>query len=105
MGHVETQLDRGRDLVDVLPARARRTHEALDQFVVGDLQLVAYFQHPPILLGMSAGLVLPATGTVLTSVPSEQFQAGYPQRDPSADRVTFLTALSRPSSTRGYERR
>src|SRR5690606_20318107 len=35
-GDVETQLDRGGDLVDVLPARPGRTHESFDQLGLGD---------------------------------------------------------------------
>src|SRR5690606_12679848 len=37
VGDVEAQLDRGRDLVDVLTAGTRRAHEALDDFGVRDV--------------------------------------------------------------------
>ena len=36
MAHVETQLDRGRDLVDVLPARPRGADEALLEVALVD---------------------------------------------------------------------
>src|SRR5690606_15062807 len=54
IGHVKTQLDRTRDLVDVLPARTRRTHEAFDQFVIRNLQLAVDFEHAAILAGRRA---------------------------------------------------
>src|SRR5262249_12281013 len=57
MAHVESQLHRGRELVDVLPARTGGADEALDELALLDRDVVGDADHAAGSLLVMAGLV------------------------------------------------
>ena len=90
---IEPQLHRGRDLVDVLPARSRRTHERLDDCPLVDRDGRRDPDHP------IADRPAPASGALAPAVGTLRRPSGLPsQPDLLGQRGPCLAHSSAPPS-------